>query len=202
MASISASASRAWMRSGSMSGGHRSMRRAMPSSSIIASADSSCPDIASSTERPDSSRDLPIRQLCRRMSVSDTPCRASEIVRPFISGPRYSRSAKTSGGDIFVGSDELADGRWEGGVLRDGERIDAEIVLQTRNQDGEGQRIEPGFVQRQFVLERRKRDLLFFGDLLHRRENPQPYRHGTPTSSEKWLFEPVLEPDCALHDSR
>ncbi len=120
MASISASASSGWMRSGSRSGGHRSMRRATPSSSIIASADCSCPDAASSTDRPDSSRDLPIRQLCPRMSVSDTRCRASEIVRPFSSGPRYSRSAKVSGGDILVHSDELADGRRKGGILRDG----------------------------------------------------------------------------------
>src|ERR1700739_4020979 len=178
------------------------MRRAMPSSSIIASADSSCPDVASSTERPDSSRDLPIRQLCRRMSVSETPCRVSEIVRPFSSGPRYSRSAKISGGDILVCSDEFADGRWEGGVVRDGERINAEIVLQPRDQDCERQRIEPGFVQRQIVLERRKRDLLFFGDLLHRRENPRPYGHGTPHLPRKGLFEPTLESDSALHNAR
>src|SRR5258708_3366339 len=188
MASISASASRAWMRSGSRSGGHRSMRRATPSSSIIASADSSCPDVASSTERPDSSRDLPTRQLCLRMSGSDKPCRASEIVRPFSSGPRYLRSVKISGRDILVGSDELADGRREGGVLRDGERIDSEIVLQPRDQDRERQRIEPSFVQRQIVLERSKRDLLFFGDLLHRRENPRSYRHGTPHLSRKAAF--------------
>ena len=110
----------------------------------MASADCSCPDAASSTDRPDSSRDLPIRQLCPRMSVSDTLCRASEIVRPFSSGPRYSRSAKISGGDILVDSDELADGRREGGILRDGERIDPEIVLQPRDQDSERQRIEPG----------------------------------------------------------
>src|SRR5258707_8725680 len=202
MASISASASRAWMRSGSRSGGHRSMRRATPSSSIIASADSSCPDVASSTERPDSSRDLPTRQLCLRMSVSDTPCRASEIVRPFSSGPRYSRSAKISGGDILVCSDEFADGRREGGVLSDSERINAEIVLQPRDENCERQRVEPGFVQRQIVLERRKRDLLLFSDPLDRRENPRPYRHGTPHLSRKRLFEPMLESDSALHDAR
>src|SRR5260221_12542277 len=131
---------------------------------MIASAGSSCADVASSTERPDSSRDLPTRQLCLRMSVSDTPCRASEIVRPFSSGPRYLRSVKISGRDILVGSDELADGRREGGGLRYGERIDSEIVLQPPNQDRERQRIEPSFVQRQIVLERAKGDVRFSGN--------------------------------------
>src|SRR5207248_11090771 len=69
---------------------------------------------------------------------------ALPILRPFSSGPRYSRSAKISGGDILVCSDEFTDGRREGGVLRDGERINAEIVLQPRDEDCERQRVEPG----------------------------------------------------------
>jgi hypothetical protein len=39
-------------------------RRATPSSSIIASADSDCPDSASYTEQPDRSQERPIAQVC------------------------------------------------------------------------------------------------------------------------------------------
>ena len=74
--------------SGLRSGGHSSMRRATPSISIMASAEINWPDTASSTERPESSAPRPPRQLCDRISVSDTLCRASEMVRPVSSGPR------------------------------------------------------------------------------------------------------------------
>src|ERR1700758_4092272 len=130
------------------------MRRAMPSSSIIAIVDKSWPDRASSTERPDNSRTGLARQLCVRMSVSDTLCRASEIVRPIRSWLRYSRSAKISRGDIFVGPDEVANGQREAHFFRNGERIDTKLILEPRHQDGEGQRIEAGFLRRQIVLKR------------------------------------------------
>src|SRR4029453_16523870 len=100
-----------------------------PSSSIIASADSSCLDVASSTERPDNSQDPPVRQLCSILSASDTLGRASEIVRCFGPAPRYWRNAMMSGGDILVGSDKLTEGRREGCVLGDSEGIDTEYVF-------------------------------------------------------------------------
>ena len=50
--------------------------------------------------------------------------------------------------------------------------IDAEIVLEPRDQDREGERVESGFVQRKVVGQRRKVDLLLRGDLFHRRHDP------------------------------
>ena len=64
------------------------MRRASPSISIMASPDNNWPDIDSSTDRPDSLLRQESRQVCDRMSVSETVCRASEMVRPFSSGLR------------------------------------------------------------------------------------------------------------------
>src|SRR5690348_1836726 len=156
------------------------MRRTTPSSSIIASADNSRPDIDNSTERPGSSRARPSRHVCSRMSVSDALCRASEIVRPANSGRRYSRSAKISRGDIFVSPDEIADRQREGRILGHGKRIDTEIVFEPRHQDRKRKRIEARFMEREIILEGRKRDLLLFGDLLHCRENRRSYRHLLP----------------------
>src|SRR5579859_410304 len=148
------------------------MSRATPSSSIMARAEINCTDTESSTERPESSRRRPPRQVCDRTSVSDTRWCASERVRPFSSGPRWSRSAKISRGDIFVGPDEIADRQRESRILRDGKRIDTEVVFEARDQDRERERIEPGFVERQLIGERRQLHLLLLGDLLHRRDDP------------------------------
>src|ERR1700675_2147420 len=94
--------------------------------------------------------------------------RPSEMVRPFSSGPRWSRSVKISRGDIFVGPDEITYRERKSGVLGYRERIDAEVVLKPRDQDRKAERIETGFVQRQLVGERRQGHLLLRGDLLHR----------------------------------
>jgi hypothetical protein len=62
-----------------------------------------------------------------------------------------------------------------GGILRDGERIDPEIVLSRATRIANASRSKPVSWSDRSSSERRKRDLLFFGDLLHRRENLRPY---------------------------
>src|SRR5215472_10829761 len=101
------------------------------------------------------------------MSLNDTLCCASEMLRPFSSGLRYSRSAKISRGDIFVGPDEVADSQGKGRIFGYRKRIDTKAILEPRHQDGKGQRVEAGFVQRQIIFERRERDLLLVSNLLH-----------------------------------
>src|SRR4030081_2894883 len=121
----------------SRAGGHSSIRRATPSISVAAVAGISLSVPAASTERPETSPRRSVRQVCSRIFVSDTTCRASEMVRPFRAGPRKSRSVKISRGGIFIGPDEVAYRERKGCVLRNGKRIDAEIVFKQRDQDGE-----------------------------------------------------------------
>src|SRR5579864_3607684 len=102
------------------------------------------------------------------MSVSDAERRASEIVRSPKPGSRWSRSAKISRGDIFIGLDEIAYRKREACIRRDGKRIDAKIVFQFCHQDSKRERIEAGFMERQLVFQRRKTDMLLGGDLLDR----------------------------------
>src|SRR5436305_1591578 len=118
------------------------MRRATPSSSIMARPDRSWSDSLSSTARPDSSGRRPPKIVCLRMSVSDTTSCASDSVRPVSSAPRWSRSAKISRGDIFVGPHEVADRGGERCVLGNREGIDTGLVLEPGDQDREGERVE------------------------------------------------------------
>ena len=74
---------------GSRSGGHSSMRRATPSSSIMASAGL---QLVRRRQQHRSAGQLAricrSGQLCRECRSAIRSCRASEIVRPFSSGPR------------------------------------------------------------------------------------------------------------------
>ena len=56
------------------------------------------------------------------------------------------------------------------GLLEDA-GIDAKLIFEPGNQDGESERIETGLVKRKLVVERRQSDLLLGGDLLQRRKN-------------------------------
>jgi hypothetical protein len=72
---------------------------------------------------------------------------------------------------MFIGPDEIAYREREGCILGHRERIYAEIVFKPRYQDGEAERIEPGFMKTQIIVERWQGDPLLGRDLLHCRED-------------------------------
>src|SRR5205085_212867 len=128
------------------SGGQSSMRRAVPSSSNIASAAVSWLAIAISTDRPASSAARPARIVPVTRSETAIVVRGSESVRPAALARRWSRSFMASAQldrDVFVGLDEVAERLGEVSILGGGERIDAELVLEASDQNRKAQRIEP-----------------------------------------------------------
>ena len=66
----------------------------------------------------------------------------------------------------LVRLDEIAEGFREIGIFRRGERIDAELVLESGHQNGKAQRVEAGIEQHQIVGQRRYAYLLLGRDLL------------------------------------
>src|SRR5207248_1438193 len=57
------------------------------------------------------------------------------------------------------------------------ERVDAERILETRDDDGEAQRVETRIHEHEIVGQRRQALALFLGDLLEMRENRSPDGH-------------------------
>jgi len=62
---------------------------------------------------------------------------------------------------------EIAQRYRKEGVLGGRERIDAEFVLQARNQDGEAERIETAISQYEILVERRESLAVLSRDLFH-----------------------------------
>jgi hypothetical protein len=67
----------------------------------------------------------------------------------------------SGGGDgILIKYYEFAESRWEAGLRRSAERIDAKLVFEPRGEDRETQGIKPGFEQGQIVAEWRDSSFL------------------------------------------
>ena len=68
---------------------------------------------------------------------------------------------------MLVDFDEVAERHRKGGVLGGRERIDAELILEPRNQDGKAERIETAIREHQILLERRQKLAVLSRDLFH-----------------------------------
>src|SRR6266849_210914 len=130
--------------SGGRSGGHSTIRRATPSSSMSASAAGSWSFIVRSTERPRSSSSLPPRAEPPVKPANATPASALQIHRldripaAFIAWYRETGSAC----GIFVELNEIPNRHWELYLFVRAERIELQRILKAGNDDGEAQRIE------------------------------------------------------------
>ena len=86
------------------------------------------------------------------------------------SGPRTlvsdSQSVVPRSCGIFVEADEVTERHRKRRVVAGAEGIDAERVLETRDDDREAQRVEPGIEKYEVVRQRRERLLLLGRDVL------------------------------------
>jgi hypothetical protein len=57
---------------------------------------------------------------------------------------------------MLVDFHEIAERDWKDGLLSNRERIDAQPVFQTRDQNGEAERVETAIYEHEIVLERRE----------------------------------------------
>jgi len=73
--------------------------------------------------------------------------------------------------NILVSLDEIADGQKCHSVLGDSKGINAEIVLEPRDQDRKRKGVKARLVEREIVIERRQPDRLLFGNPLYRCHN-------------------------------
>src|SRR5271163_4089855 len=131
------------------SGGQSTTRRAMPSSSMSASAAGSWSRVNSNTERPRSSWSRPPRvepwlsaARLTQASTSDSqrfdsrPASLSSCQREFNLCPGDGRRS------MFVKRDEIADRHRELNLVFGAKRIDAEPILEPCDNDREAQRIK------------------------------------------------------------
>src|SRR6185437_8860457 len=121
-------------------GGHRTSRRATPSSSIMARAATSWSLVRSSTDRP-RSRSKPLPKLeDRTSSPSATLALAPKSEPPAASAspslPPLLCSTNAGRAGSLVEGDEIAESGRKFRVLREGEGVESQVVLEPRDDDG------------------------------------------------------------------
>src|SRR5262249_32227191 len=151
------------------SGGQRTSRRAIPSSSIIAKVVVNWSGKASRTERPASSLAAQSRLEPRPRSSSATVASAAHRKRADeqASPPAKLRSDFELRCGIFVDPYEVAQGHRKDDLVGRREGVEAERVFEPRDEDGKAQRVEPRIQQHELVGEGRRLDFLL---LRHLRE--------------------------------
>src|SRR6516225_1264732 len=137
---------------GSASGGKITIRRARPSSSINAHALVSWLAVASSTERPPSSRRPAPKLVPRARSVKRIAAPRSKKLRGASIRATKPRSDGASTPAMLINFHEIAERDWKHRFLRGGERIDAETVFQTRDQNGKAERVETAIGEHEIFL--------------------------------------------------
>src|ERR1700736_5635800 len=147
--------------------GQRIIRRATPSSLMSVSAMVSWSRASTSTQAPSSAARSPPRlEPCTRSPSATLAPRAwRKRSSPFAAPLSQSRN----GCGIFVDPHEVAQRQRERRVVGAGERIEAELIFEPRDQHREAERIETGLEQHQIVGERGKLLVLLLRDLLHLR---------------------------------
>src|SRR2546421_12756002 len=135
-----------------------------------------------STDRPASWWRRPPRLVRRVRSPTETLAGAPHRTRGAATGASASvaRIDFMRLGGPFVEPDEVAEGHRIRDVVGVRERVDAEALFQPRDEDRDGQRIEPGLEQHQVVRQGRQRLLFVPGDLLDQRNHGRFYgRHSS-----------------------
>src|ERR1700674_4082110 len=152
MASTAASATTEGKCSDFRSPGQSVIRRAIPSSSMSASAVVSCSLVATSTERPASCASRqPKLEPCARSPSATRPLAPNRKRPESLTGLSSSRSEQGSVGGMFVDPNEIAEGHGKIDVVGGRERIAAERVLEPRDKDRKAERVETGIQQDQLI---------------------------------------------------
>lgn len=150
------------------SGGHKTIRRATPSSSISAAAAMSWSVIAMTTELPLSSWQRPPSIDPESRSRRDR--RISALERKGSQASTVLLTASQSEAELFcnmfIKVDEITERYWELSIFRFSKRVDAEGVFKPGYKDSEGKRIQPRVQQFQPVCQRSQPFVLLLGDLL------------------------------------